>query len=158
MFKNKIVKTIFILAGVGVLIAGGIGYYMFNMPHRDVQATTSDYKLSATEIVDEYLKNSAEANNKYLDDEGESKILEVTGTVASISTDFNNQVIVLLKNKNASAGVLCTFTEATNNSAKALKKGEIVLVKGVIRSGASYDEDLELYEHVILEKCSLLTK
>ncbi len=153
MLKNKTVRTILIIMAIGILIAGGVGYYMFNMPHRDVQATTADFKLSSKEIVEEYLNNSAIANEKYLDEEGESKVLVITGKVASISTDFNNQQVILLKNPDAKAGVNCTFLPEANIQ---LKEGDQVSVKGVIRSGASYDEDLEMYENVILEKCSIV--
>jgi len=153
MLKNKTVKTILIIMGIGILIAGGVGYYMFNMPHRDVQATSADYQLSAKEIVGEYLNNSAAANEKYLDEEGESKVLVITGKIASISTDFNDQKVVLLKNTSDKAGVNCTFLPGDNIQ---LNEGDVISVKGVIRSGASYDEDLEMYENVILEKCSIV--
>jgi putative nucleic acid binding protein len=156
MTKNKIIKAVFILLGLVILIIGGIGFYMFNMPHRNVQAAKSDYKLSASAIVLEYLEDPVKANDKYLDAEGESKILEITGTIASISTDFNNQKVILLKSENAKAGVNATFTEETNPSVANLKEGQKISVKGVIRSGASYDEDLEMYENVILEKCNLI--
>ena len=153
MLKNKKVRTILIIIGIGILIAGGVGYYMFHMPHRNVQATSADYQLSAKEIVEEYLINSAKANEKYLDEEGESKVLVITGKIASISTDFNDQTEILLKDGLDKAGVNCTFLPNTNIQ---LKEGNQISVKGVIRSGASYDEDLEMYENVILEKCSII--
>ncbi|RLD74900.1 MAG: hypothetical protein DRJ07_19060, partial [Bacteroidetes bacterium] len=108
MLKNKTVKTILIIIGIGILIAGGVGYYMFNLPHRDVQATSVDFKLSAKEIVEEYLNNSAKANEKYLDEEGESKVLVITGKITSITTDFNDQKVILLKDASEKAGVNCT--------------------------------------------------
>ncbi len=153
MLKNKTVKTILIIIGIGILIAGSVGYYMFNMPHRNVQATSADYQLSPKEIVEEYLNNSAKANEKYLDEEGESKILVITGKIASITTDFNDQKVILLKNASEKAGINCTFLPEANIN---LKEGDVISVKGVIRSGASYDEDLEMYENVILEKCSII--
>jgi len=156
MTRNKIIRIVFILLGVGILIVGGIGFYMFNMPHRDVTSTKADYQLKASEIVSEYLEDAVKANDKYLDAEGESKILEVSGIIASISTDFNDQKIILLKDENANAGVTCTFTKETNSLVADLKVGQEVSIKGVIRSGASYDEDLEMYENVILDKCSLI--
>ena len=156
MFKNKMIRTILILTGVAILIGGGVGLYMFNMPHRNIQATKSDYTLNATDIVNEYLKDPEKANEKYLDEEGESKILEVTGKIASITTDFNNQKVIRLKEENSRAGVTCTFTIKTSNSVENLKQGQFISIKGVIRSGASYDEDLEMYENVIIEKCSLI--
>ena len=157
--KNKQkFKVIAIIALVGVLIGGGVVLYLFNMPHRDVQETESDYTLKATDIVKEYLSNPQIANDKYLDAEGESKILEVEGTISSITEDFNNQKVILLKPSDQEAGVSCTFTAETNQSVTNLIIGQKVTVKGVIRSGASYDEDLEMYENVIMEKCDIVTK
>lgn len=155
MFKNKIIRNLLILVGAIILAGGAVGLYMFNMPHRDVGATKTDYTLSATDIVEEYLQDSHSANDKYLKEDGDSKILEIKGKIASISTDFNDQKVILLKNENAKAGVTCTFTKETNQSVENLKTGQVITVKGVIRSGASYDEDLEMYENVNLEKCSL---
>lgn len=156
MFKNKVFKTILIFIVFGILVAGAIAFYIFNVPHRDVQATKTDYVFQSSEIVNEYLTDSEKANEKYLDEEGESKILEITGRITSISIDFNNQKVVLLKEDNDNAGVSCTFTINSKNSLKNLELGQMISVKGVIRSGASYDTDLEMYENVILEKCSLI--
>lgn len=156
MTKKKIIKTGLITIGLGIFIAGGIIYYLFNMPHRDVQRSTTDYQLTASTIVNEYLSETKKANEKYLDDEGESKILNISGPVASITEDFNNQKVVLLKSPEDKAGVSCTFTAETNAQVASIKIGQTIQVKGVIRSGASYDEGLGMYEHVILEKCALV--
>ena len=156
MFNNKKrLKVILSLFVAGIVIAGAIVFYLFNMPHRNVQDTEADAAINVEQIVNEYLKNSTEANAKYLDTEGESKILEVTGVVSEISEDFNGQQVVLLKSEKLEAGVSCTFTPETNESVSTIKVGDRIVVKGVIRSGASYDEDLEMYEHVIMEKCSI---
>lgn len=149
-------KIIAIILGLGLLIILGIAYYMFNMPQRDVQATKTDYRVSSTEIVEEYLVDAQRANEKYLQEEGNSKILAVSGTVVSITTDLNNQKVVLLKSSNDKAGVSCTFTKETNDNVKGLGVGETITIKGVIRSGAGYDQDLELYEDVIMEKCDVV--
>ena len=125
------------------------------MPHRDVQAAAVDYKIESKFLVQEYLQDVKAANNKYLQEEGDSKILVVSGTIHSTSTDMNNQKVILLKEKGEMAGVSCTFMHSTNANALKLKIGERVTIKGVIRSGAGYDEDLELYEDVILEKCDV---
>ncbi len=146
------------MVATGLVITGGIIIYMFNMPHRNVQNTSTDYSIRVKEVVNEYLTDADKANNKYLDSEGESKILEVTGMVSSITEDFNKQKVVLLKAKDLEAGVSCTFIAGTNESASTLKEGDKVTIKGVIRSGASYDEDLEMYENVIMEKCSIASK
>lgn len=156
-FKRTI-RISSILAGVGLAIGGAIALYIFYMPHRDVQATPTDYKLTASQIISEYLADAASANQKYLDNEGESKVLEVTGTVFKISDDFQGNKVVLLKSENDKAGVSCTFTGESNADVEKLQIGENITIKGVIRSGASYDEDLGMYEDVIMEKCDLSSK
>ncbi len=154
--KKKIIKWGLILVASGIVIGGGTAFYLFNMPHRDVQATSVDYKMEAAMLVKEYLEDVQIANDKYLMEDGDSKIIAVTGIVASISEDLNNQKVVLLKNDGEKAGVSCTFMAHTNANAASLVIGDKITVKGVIRSGAGYDEDLDLYEDVILEKCDVV--
>ena len=151
--KTKVTAAIL---GLGLIIALGVGYYMFNMPQRDVQNTKTDYTLNSAELVNEYLNDAKAANEKYLQEEGDSKILAITGTIAAITTDLNDQKVVLLKDLDHEAGVRCTFTTETNTNAMGLLVGETTTIKGVIRSGAGYDEDLGLYEDVIMEKCDVL--
>ena len=156
---NKKVKKGILYGGIlGVIIAASVVYYLFNMPKRDVQSAATDFTLSSSEIVQQYLTDANEANKKYLQEDGDSKILAVTGEISSINTDQNNQKVILLKSATDKAGVSCTFMASTNANAKDLKVGETITVKGVIRSGAGFDEDLELYEDVIMEKCDLISK
>jgi len=157
MNKNKGKKKIILLILIGIVVGiSVVGYYWF-MPHRNVQKTSIDFKLSASELVEEYLSNAQEANRKYLQADGESKVLAVTGTISSIDEDMNNQKVVYLETSRE-AKVSCTFTKETNTSVTVLKKGDLVTVKGVIRAGASYDEDLEMYEDVIMEKCDIISE
>ena len=158
MKKKKLIRTIAIIGVAGLLIGGGIGLYMFYMPQRDVQSAKTDYSLTSSQIVIEYLADNAAANQKYLAADGDSKILEIAGEVSLISENFNGQKVVLLKSSQDKAGVSATFTPETNENLDGIQVGQIITVKGVIRSGASYDEDLELYEHVILEKSDIIKK
>jgi hypothetical protein len=154
--KKKIIKWGLVLVVSGIVIGGGAVLYMFNMPHRDVQAASADFQMDAKDLVNEYLTDADAANDKYLQEEGDSKIIAITGVVASISEDMNMQKVVLLKDAGEKAGVSCTFMASTNANAANLKKGNKVTIKGVIRSGAGYDEDLELFEDVIIEKSDVL--
>lgn len=152
MNKKKILGGLIIL----VVIVGGVVLYMFNQPHRDVQDTKTDFSFSASAIVNEYLENSTKANNKYLDEEGESKILEISGIISDISEDFNEQTVVLLKGDNDKAGVSCTFKKGDNSVVSTLEVGKEIVIKGEIEQGASYDEDLEMYENVIMGNCAIV--
>jgi len=158
MKKRTFIKIIVILAVSGMLVALATTIYLLNLPHRDVLSARADHSLSNSEITREYLNDPVAADQKYLASDGDSKILELSGTVSSISEDFNGQKVVLLKEDMDEAGVSATFTAETNYKIASLQIGEKVTVKGVIRSGASYDEDLGFYEHVILEKCDLVTQ
>lgn len=158
MKKKKIIKAGIILVVAGVVIAVSVGLYLFNMPHRNVQNAKVDYNLTSSQIVLEYLTDKESANKKYLAEDGDSKVMEITGVVSKITEDFNNQKVVLLKGADDNAGVSASFTAETNANAAKLQVGQTVTVKGVIRSGASYDEDLDLYENVILEKSDIATK
>ncbi len=156
--NKKVIRIGLILLVLGLIAGGSVAFYMFNMPHRDVQASAVDYELNAETLVQEYLDDAQAANQKYLGNEGESRILAVSGIVNAIDTDMNNQKVVLLKSEKSGAGVSCTFMQNTNEHAEKLKPGDLVTIKGVIRSGAGYDEDLGLYEDVILEKCDVYQK
>ncbi|HDR51699.1 MAG TPA: hypothetical protein ENN90_08795 [Mariniphaga anaerophila] len=140
----------------GIVIGAGVGLYLFNMPHRDVQNTKTDFSLTSSALVAEYLTDQNAANEKYLAADGESKILEVSGTVSKISENFNGQKVVLLKDQSDKAGVSATFTEETAEQVSAIQVGQTIRIKGVIRSGATYDQDLGLYENVILEKSAIV--
>jgi hypothetical protein len=152
--KKKILKWGVLIVTSGLLIGSIVILYLFNQPHRDVQAIKADYKMEAKQLVDEYLVDAQASNDKYLDEEGESKIIEVSGIISEISTDMNSQKVILLKNEGDKAGVSCTLLSTINT--EILKVGNRVTAKGVIRSGAGYDGDLELYENVIIEKCDLI--
>ncbi|MDX2362180.1 MAG: hypothetical protein QNK23_15335 [Crocinitomicaceae bacterium] len=154
--KRKIIRYSILTVVLAIVIGGSYGAYVWFMPHRDVQATPVDYTIEATQLVNEYLEDPTKANDKYLQEEGDSKIIAVTGSIISIETDMNDQKVLLLRNEDEEAGVSCTFTAETNANAEKLQIGDQVTIKGVIRSGASYDEDLEMYEDVIIEKCDVL--
>jgi len=156
MKKKKLLKIAVILAAAGLLIGGGVGLYMFFMPHRDVQKSPTDFALTSSELVAEYLNDFEQSNQKYLSQDGNSKILEVTGTVAGISEDYNGQKVVLLKDPGQVAGVSCTFMHETNSNATALNIGQTVTIKGVIRSGVFYDPDLEMHLNAVIEKSDVI--
>lgn len=157
MSLKRILKRATLVALIGIIIAAGIAFYLYFKPHRDVQSAKVDYSLSSTQIVNEYLNDYETANKKYLSADGNSKILEVTGIIAKISEDFTGKKVILLKEKGEKAGVSATFSAEVNSAVLNLAPGMTITVKGVIRSGASYDEDLELYEHVILDKCDIVS-
>jgi len=151
-------KKIIIVVAILAVFGGGYGLYMYFMPHRDVQSVEAFVTINAPDLVKEFLEQKDEANKKYLAEDGDSKVIIVTGNIQSIEVDQKEQKVVLLKKEGANLGVSCTFMLETNENANLLKVGDFVRIKGVIRSGAEYDEDLDLYEDVIIENCDIDTK
>lgn len=149
-------KIILLTLLVAAILGGAYVFYLWNMPHIDVQAQKADVTVDVTSIVNEYLQDEKKANDKYLSAEGDSKIFVVKGVVKSKDTDMNNQITVLLQGSNDKAGVKCVFMAETNKDAEILQAGQTISIKGIIRSGAKYDSDLELYENVLLEKCDVV--
>ena len=158
MKRRKIIKAGILIAVAGIVVMGAVGLYLFNMPHRNVQKANADYNLSSSQIVTEYLTDKESANKKYLAQDGDSKILKISGVVSKISEDYNGQKVVLLSGVDDKAGVSASFTKGTNPNAEKLQVGKMVTLKGVIRSGASFDKELGLYENVVLEKSDVVTK
>jgi hypothetical protein len=156
--RKKLIKIAAILVAAGLIIGAGIAWYMFNIPHRDVQNSATDIRLGASELVNEYLSDWDAANNKYLAADGNSKILEITGTVKRVSENFNGQKLVLLRENGDKAGVSFTFSEATSPNAAVLESGQVVTIKGVIRSGVYYDKDLEMYVNAVVDHSDLVDR
>jgi len=147
-----------VLIALALIALSAIGYvaYLWFMPHRDIQATKADAEVTASTLVDEFLADAGAANAKYLDAEGESKVLIISGEVTKIDTDQLGQKVLLLKsNPTDKLGVSCTFTAETNNQVSGVKIGDQIKIKGVIRSGAEYDEDLDLIINAVVEKSSI---
>jgi hypothetical protein len=158
MKKKKIMKIAAVLVAAGLVMGVSVGLYLYFMPHRDVQKSATDYKLSASELVAEYLADGTAANKKYLAEDGNSKILEVTGTVARISEDFTGRKVVLLREKGDKAGVSCTFLPDATANVEKLTKGQKVTIKGVIRSGVSFDRDLDMYLNAVVDNSDVVIK
>jgi hypothetical protein len=158
MKRKKIIKIAVILVITGIVIGTGVGLYLFNMPKRDIQNAKTDFTITSSVLVAEYLTDQKAANQKYLAADGESKILEVSGVVSKISENFNGQKVILLKGQSDKAGVSATFTDQTAEQVSTVQLGQNIRIKGVIRSGATYDQDLGLYENVILEKSAIINE
>ena len=156
MKRKKIIRILLILVITGILAGAVTGLYMYFMPPRDIQKSATEHKVSASELVSEFLNDIDKANRKYLSDDGESKILEVTGNVARISENFVGEKVVLLRDYADDAGISFTFMEETNHRVNVLEPGDIVTIKGVIRSGAYYDQDLDMFVNATVEKSDII--
>lgn len=146
---KKTVKYGLIIAGIGFAAAVAVFLYMYNMPHRNIQEEEVRFTMGADEFTQEFMSNPVESNAKYLD-----QVVVIEGIIGEKSQDQLNQQVITFKTEKA--GINCTFTAETNSNAEKLNEGYKVKIKGVVRLGASYDEDLDMTEYAILEKCDII--
>lgn len=110
------------------------------------------------ELVKEFTTDFSVATAKYLEKDGNSKVLLLEGRVDRISINQDGEKVVILKEHGEPVGVSATFLRNQGEDSSFLKVGDRILIKGAIAAGNSYDADLDLYEHVVMVKCSVVNR
>jgi hypothetical protein len=78
--------------------------YMYNLKHTDMAKAKPDFVITASALQKAFEVDEAAASTKYI-----NKILEVTGTIASVKPPENNNVNISLLTENDLSGVICSF-------------------------------------------------
>jgi putative nucleic acid binding protein len=113
--------------------------YEYKKPHTGAGNKTTDVQTDAVSLYNDFAKNEASANAKYLD-----KIIEVTGTVDAVQN--SNGALVVMLNANQMMGeISCKMFDSTNNS---FKKGDKIILKGKC---AGLLSDVNLVDCVLLK-------
>lgn len=113
--KNILIIILLILAAIGIAIA-----VMWNKPHRNA-ASGDAMQVNAVALFKEFSTNEAAANAKYL-----NQNLEVTGQIASLDTNQDGAVALILQTDDLMSGVMCTMKDKD----PAVKTGDNVTVRG----------------------------
>ena len=147
---KKAIPVVLILLLLFVVVAT----YLLFQPHRDVTNSAVDHHMHVDELVDEYLKDRKTANAKYLAADGDSKIIALSGTIAKVRESADGRTIMILKQNGSKAGIQCLFVAGADTTGSNLQN--TVTIKGVLRAGPGYDDDLEMYENGYMEECTLI--
>lgn len=118
---KKLLQIIALLA----LIAGGVGYYMYNKPHKDMEDAKADISLTATELFKAFEADEAKANGNYLD-----KVIVVKGIVQDVSKDEEGNTSLTLESEGM-FGVICKLDNLAEHKRTEFKTGEEVIFKGI---------------------------
>ena len=148
--SGKKIRLLLLITLAVFLVAGSVFAFMWFKPHRDVQATTPFAELDYLDLLHAFENDQVAANGKFLSNDGNSKVLVISGPVFSISENQAGEKIITIKGETDKAGVSVTFIPEAGEKVKNLHKGDMIKVKGQIISGNSYDADLDLYEHAVL--------
>lgn len=114
--------------------------YMFNLKHTDMAKAKPDFVLSASLLQQAFEDDEAAASTKYI-----NKILEVSGTIASVEPAGDNIVSISLMTGSEISSVICTSTSIADPS--KFRTGEEITLRGEC-SGFLLD--------VLLNNCAII--
>jgi len=138
-----------------MLLVASIGYNLWNMPHLDVQSATVFEQIPVSDFIANALKDKQAFNKKYLESNGESKVIVISGKLQTFEHNRKGNLVMYLSDDNQPVSVQCILLDNEKVDTIAIS-GKYLKIKGIVRSGAEYDEDLDLYEDAILEKCRII--
>ena len=130
--------VVFFFAIAGILAA----LILFNKKHPDTAKAKPDFVITATALQKDFEDNEKTASVKYI-----NKILEVSGTIASITPADSSHLNVSLKTGSDLSSVICTFASSGNE--KRFNAGDNITLRGEC-SGFLMD--------VLLNNCSAIVK
>lgn len=126
-----------------IIIAGIVGYSLWNKPHTDVSSADA-IKTDALSLYQSFTTDSANAKKKFL-----LQVVEVSGTVSSVNTNQQNQQIVLVKTATDGANINCTMEKAIDN----IHPGTAISIKGICEGLGQGDADLGIPGDLYLVRC-----
>ncbi len=141
--KGRRKRNVFIFLIAAAVMGFVTGYLLWNKPHKDVKDADS-IQITSIDLYKIFTEDSAIAKSKYL-----NSIVAVTGEVKQVSTNQQNQQIILLKTQLPDASVNCTMEENT----KDVKPGDSVILKGICSGYINGDADMGLPGDVFLIRC-----
>lgn len=126
---------------VGVLIlaiaGGGIYWYVATDTFSDTKGRKAAYKVSASELIREFLANDSAANKKYAEE-----IVSVSGRVSEVES-VDTTLNVKFTDPVSGSYIIFAFQKADQAEARSIAAGDSVSIKGSC-SGSIYSEILEV--------------
>ena len=109
-----------------VLAAAGYGYYQYQRPHQSAAGETTNVKISADSLYDQYAGDEKGCDGKYL-----GKVVEVRGKLSEISHSGQSEVwIISAAASPTGGGINCQLFAGEKIPDPHPKAGDIVTVKG----------------------------
>lgn len=142
-------KRVILISAIVIVLAAALTAYMqWNKPHKDVK-DASGIKISAIELYSGFITDSVKAKTRYTD-----KVVLVTGEVAKLALNQQDQQIILIKTAVPGAYINCTMEEKT----EAFKEGDHIGIKGICSGYIAGDADMGLPGDVFLIRGYPFTK
>lgn len=142
---KKGLKIFLIVALVGLVVGLSTVYYVFNMPHRDVENEAPAFTIEANILFDEYNTDEDATNLKYGD-----QVLQVSGDIAELSID-GYQVSITLNDE--MEGINCSLDSVAIDQnmelINQLKIGDNITLKGKC-------DGFDMIMGVVLTRCYII--
>jgi len=117
----KIALLVVVLIAIGGLFAA---LYLYNLKPRDLQKAKPHFSISADDFQKAFNENEKAASTRYI-----NKIIDVSGTIASVQSGEKNTFNVALKTGNELSSIICTFHSIKDTT--ILRSGNQIIIRGV---------------------------
>lgn len=130
---------------IGVVLY--VWFFVYNKPHRDIEAATPDYAITAESLLSDFDNSDTAANRKY-----NEKVIQFSGALSKVDPADTTVCLVFdLGGKNIiSAQVLPKY----KNEVSAISPGTSITLKGLYNGYIEGDEMFDLPGNILLNKCS----
>jgi hypothetical protein len=133
---RKVLGVLLILA----FVAGAIGVYLWNKPHRTAENEKPVVILTAEELFQQFSADESATTAKYID-----KTVQVTGVINRMVTTDSGELRVALATSDVLAEVLCNMKPGV--SLNDYQEGASITIKGIC---IGYDTDVQLQQSVVV--------
>ena len=144
--RNWIKKTLAI-AGTLLLVGIGVIWYLFSKKYEDTATVKAEYSLPASQLLQEFKTNLAEANKRYTE-----KIVTVIGRVTEIES-ADTTVNIKMIDTTSGDYVIFAFQSQDMKAVKQIKEGDSVSLKGSC-SGGEYSNILDAH-FINFKRCTI---
>jgi hypothetical protein len=138
--------VVLFIAISGILAA----LYLFNLKHTNLAKSKPDFFITASVLQKDFADNDVTASARYI-----NKILEVEGTIVSITHSDSTNTNISLKTGCDASSVICTFPAIKGFS--KFKAGEEITLRGQC-SGFTQLFSGEPPLDVLLNNCALILR
>ncbi|WP_372776645.1 hypothetical protein [Mangrovibacterium sp.] len=119
-------KISLILIVLAIVAGAGAYWYVFLKPHENLENTKPEFKLSSTQLFNDYTEDETAANAKY-----SGKVVEVSGEVVAVQTGEQGTAIILEDELfGVSVYLDSSFVAANQQLTNQTAAGETITIRG----------------------------